>query len=321
MKIFNFFKKEQNQDDSTAEITTEANYDASAEVEMEEEVNSGTKIKVLAALMIVGFATYVAYWVQSPTDYKADVFNATQQTDQNSQSQSQSQADSQASEQSGFTQQVSIADFAFSPSQINVAKNTTVIWTNKDSVPHTVTSTNFSSPTLNAGDTFSYTFADDATVNYNCTFHPQMKGTIVVGTGGSVDTQAQTQSQTQGDLTEAALTQTEQLYPAAVETPPVDQNTQALALNEVPTEQTLQSLPVDNHAAAYDYQDSAAIQAAALEAAKAQMEAAQALADQQASQVKYKGKLAKSGPEDILYFAAFGLILYFNRKKLLSSLK
>ena len=61
----------------------------------------------------------------------------------------------------------------------------TVTWTNYDSVPHTVTSTtdnfNVSSPMMQKGDTFSFTFTKAGVFTYYCEVHPFMVGTIYVG--------------------------------------------------------------------------------------------------------------------------------------------
>ena len=72
----------------------------------------------------------------------------------------------------------------FSPATITVVigVNNTVVWTNKDNVPHTVTSATkaFDSGNLNAGDTFSYTFTAAGIYQYFCSYHPWMKGTVIV---------------------------------------------------------------------------------------------------------------------------------------------
>jgi len=88
---------------------------------------------------------------------------------------------------SAATTNVSIVDFAFQPSSINVQLGDTVIWTNNGGAPHTVTSDGGSgpldSPTLNNGGTYSFTFISEGTYNYHCSFHSAtMKGTVTVGT-------------------------------------------------------------------------------------------------------------------------------------------
>jgi copper-containing nitrite reductase len=72
----------------------------------------------------------------------------------------------------------------FSPATITVVigVNNTVVWTNRDSSPHTVTSATkaFDSGNLNAGDTFTFTFTAPGTYQYVCSYHPWMKGTVIV---------------------------------------------------------------------------------------------------------------------------------------------
>jgi len=78
--------------------------------------------------------------------------------------------------------EVAIKGFAFSPATLTVKVGTTVKWTNKDSVAHTVTSDTglFDSGDLAAGDTFSFTFNQAGTFAYHCTMHPSMTATIIV---------------------------------------------------------------------------------------------------------------------------------------------
>lgn len=80
------------------------------------------------------------------------------------------------------TQNVTIQNFAFSQKSITLKKGDMVMWTNKDSAPHTVTgeSGGLSSPTLNANGTYSFIFNNAGTFNYHCAFHPSMTGTITV---------------------------------------------------------------------------------------------------------------------------------------------
>ena len=72
----------------------------------------------------------------------------------------------------------------FSPSTITVVigVNNTVVWTNKDGAPHTVTSVDkkFDSGNMNTGDSFTYTFTTPGTYQYGCSYHPWMKGTVIV---------------------------------------------------------------------------------------------------------------------------------------------
>lgn len=77
---------------------------------------------------------------------------------------------------------VAIQGFAFSPATLTVPVGTTVTWTNRDAAPHTVTATDasFGSPTLETGQSFSFTPARAGTFGYMCTIHPGMKGTLIV---------------------------------------------------------------------------------------------------------------------------------------------
>ena len=82
------------------------------------------------------------------------------------------------------TLEVTIADFAFTPSNLAVSVGDTVTWTNTDSVPHTVTQnpsgSGFQSGTIASGESFSFTFEEVGEFTYFCEFHPNMTGTIVV---------------------------------------------------------------------------------------------------------------------------------------------
>ena len=76
--------------------------------------------------------------------------------------------------------EVFIQGFAYSPSSITVAANTTVTWTNKDAVAHTVTSNSglFDSGLISANGTFSFKFTAAGTYPYHCTPHPTMTATV-----------------------------------------------------------------------------------------------------------------------------------------------
>jgi plastocyanin len=78
--------------------------------------------------------------------------------------------------------EVKIDNFSFGPQAQNVAVGTTVTWTNRDDIPHTVVSTDgvFKSKVLDTDEKFSYTFAKAGTFAYFCSIHPKMTGKIVV---------------------------------------------------------------------------------------------------------------------------------------------
>ncbi len=77
---------------------------------------------------------------------------------------------------------VKIDNFSFGPAQITVPAGTTVTWTNRDDIPHTVVSDDklFKSNALDTDDKFSYTFAKPGTYPYFCSLHPKMTGKVVV---------------------------------------------------------------------------------------------------------------------------------------------
>ncbi|MGI0027921.1 MAG: cupredoxin domain-containing protein [Nitrosopumilaceae archaeon] len=78
----------------------------------------------------------------------------------------------------------------FDPSDMSVKIGTTIVWTNKDSASHTVTSgkpsddkfgTLFDSGLIKNGATFQYKFSSAGTTEYFCTIHPWMTGKVTVG--------------------------------------------------------------------------------------------------------------------------------------------
>ena len=85
---------------------------------------------------------------------------------------------------SSASNKVTITNFSFSPTDVTVKKGTTVTWTNNDSVQHTVTVDSGDdgpkSQPRASGQTYSFTFNDEGTFNYHCTFHPEMHGTVTV---------------------------------------------------------------------------------------------------------------------------------------------
>lgn len=82
---------------------------------------------------------------------------------------------------------------------IEIAKGTTVTWTNRDSIGHNVmedhtnsgakhdatTADNvsekkFSGPEQKKGESYSFTFDEPGTIEYHCAKHPEMRGKITV---------------------------------------------------------------------------------------------------------------------------------------------
>jgi len=78
---------------------------------------------------------------------------------------------------------VNIANFAFTPEVLTVPVETEVVWMNRDTIQHTVTSddqTTFASSLLGSGDTFSHHFGEPGTFPYHCSVHPFMTAKVVV---------------------------------------------------------------------------------------------------------------------------------------------
>jgi plastocyanin len=80
------------------------------------------------------------------------------------------------------TAEVKVDNFSFGPGTLTVPVGTTVTWTNRDDIPHTVVSTDkvFKSKVLDTDEKFSFTFAKAGTYPYFCSIHPKMTGSVVV---------------------------------------------------------------------------------------------------------------------------------------------
>jgi plastocyanin len=76
---------------------------------------------------------------------------------------------------------VKIDNFTFEPAQLTVKVGTTVTWTNRDDIPHTVVSARqFRSTALDTDDKYSFTFTRAGDYKYFCSLHPHMVGMIKV---------------------------------------------------------------------------------------------------------------------------------------------
>ena len=82
------------------------------------------------------------------------------------------------------TMEVKIDNFSFGPATLTVPVGTTVTWTNRDDIPHTVVSTDdakaFKSKVLDTDERFSFTFDKPGTYPYFCSIHPKMTGKVIV---------------------------------------------------------------------------------------------------------------------------------------------
>ena len=77
---------------------------------------------------------------------------------------------------------VHIDNFSFNPAQLDIKVGTTVTWTNRDDIPHTVVCpSKFRSKPMDTDGTFSFTFTEAGEYKYFCSLHPHMTGSIKVG--------------------------------------------------------------------------------------------------------------------------------------------
>ena len=78
---------------------------------------------------------------------------------------------------------VTIESLEYSPERIEIRKGETVEWSNKDLTPHTVTSPKggeLNSGSIEADASWSHSFPHAGEFPYYCTFHEEMKGTVIV---------------------------------------------------------------------------------------------------------------------------------------------
>ena len=81
------------------------------------------------------------------------------------------------------TYTIEIKSFSFQTSELEINAGDTIVWTNQDSVSHTVTSdsgSELNSNYLSKSQSYSHTFMQAGTFNYHCTPHPYMKGKVIV---------------------------------------------------------------------------------------------------------------------------------------------
>ena len=81
------------------------------------------------------------------------------------------------------THTVTIEDMRFQPAVLVVAPGDTIVWVNKDLVPHTATSQKggFDSKVILASESWRHTVQKKkGDLAYICTLHPAMKGTLRV---------------------------------------------------------------------------------------------------------------------------------------------
>lgn len=87
-----------------------------------------------------------------------------------------------ADNQAAMETAIRIDNFSFVPATVTIPAGTTVRWTNRDDIPHSVVADDksFKSKALDTDDQFTYTFAKPGTYHYFCGLHPKMTATVVV---------------------------------------------------------------------------------------------------------------------------------------------
>ena len=80
---------------------------------------------------------------------------------------------------------IDMRNIQFLPKSANVKVGDTVLWTNSDSVAHTVTKRSgpgpkFDSGPIKPGGTYTRTFKQAGKIDYLCTIHPNQTGTLTV---------------------------------------------------------------------------------------------------------------------------------------------
>ena len=80
------------------------------------------------------------------------------------------------------THTVTMENMRFQPQHLTVARGDTVVWVNKDLVPHTATSKagGFDSQVVPAEKTWRFTARKTGEFAYICAFHPTMAATLQV---------------------------------------------------------------------------------------------------------------------------------------------
>jgi plastocyanin len=76
---------------------------------------------------------------------------------------------------------ITIDGMKFAPATVTVQRGDSVTWTNKDAVPHTATAAGkFDSGNIAPGKSFTRRMEQPGQFDYVCTYHPGMKGQVVV---------------------------------------------------------------------------------------------------------------------------------------------
>ena len=76
---------------------------------------------------------------------------------------------------------VEIRNFVYSPAVVTVSPGDTVVFHNRDVLPHTATATGtFDSDSIGHEGEWKWVARGSGNVDYICAYHPNMKGTVTV---------------------------------------------------------------------------------------------------------------------------------------------
>jgi plastocyanin len=151
-------------------------------------------IAVLAVLVIAGAALYLYLSTQGvgqtattpttptkPAETKTTPAQQTTQTTQRTQTPTQPQGKVIVVNPKGSGTNPNLT---FEPQvvKVKINVNNTVVWVNEDDVTHAVVARDgsFNFPSINPGQSVSFTFTRPARYDYYCNLHPWMTGTVVV---------------------------------------------------------------------------------------------------------------------------------------------
>jgi plastocyanin len=151
-------------------------------------------IAVLAVLVIAGAALYLYLSTQEigqtvttpttptkPAETKTTPAQQTTQTTQRTQTPTQPQGKVVVLNPKGSGTNPNLT---FEPQvvKVKINVNNTVVWVNEDDVTHAVVARDgsFNYPSINPGQSVSFTFTRPGRYDYYCNLHPWMTGTVVV---------------------------------------------------------------------------------------------------------------------------------------------
>jgi plastocyanin len=92
------------------------------------------------------------------------------------------QTDGSVPQSDALTARLPMQQYSFLPPTATIRTGTTVTWSNEDEAVHTVSAADgsFDSGRMPIGATFSVNFPSPGTVEYVCSVHPAMRGTLTV---------------------------------------------------------------------------------------------------------------------------------------------